>query len=95
MPKVAVVVDFTIIPEHVAAFEAAIRDHAAKTLATEPGCERFDVMRPVKTDNRFMLYELYRDEAAFEEHGKTPRLAALRETYKDWIEARKITLCHL
>ena len=50
MPKIAIVVEFHAKPGMLAAFEAHIRDHAAQTLATEPGCERFDVLRPLSAD---------------------------------------------
>lgn len=66
-------------PENVEAFkvEAAINARASNE---EPGCLRFDFLQQADTPTKFMLYEAYRDEAAFkEEHVKT-------EHYKRWLE---------
>jgi autoinducer 2-degrading protein len=95
MSQIAVLVEFNVKPEHRAAFEAIIREHAAKTKETEPGCRRFDVLIPKKDDGRVHLVEVYADDAAFKAHGEMPRLAQVRERYKDMILDRKITLCTL
>ena len=95
MSQIAVLVEFSVKPEHRQTFESIIRDHAAKTLETEPGCRRFDVLVPQKEDGRVFLVEVYADDAAFKSHGAMPRLAQVRESYKDMIIDRKITLCTL
>lgn len=95
MSQIAVLVEFSVKPEQRQAFERIIREHAAKTKETEPGCRRFDVLIPQKDDGRVFLVEVYDDDAAFKAHGAMPRLAQVRETYKDMITDRKITLCTL
>ena len=95
MSQIAILVEFSVKPEHRQSFEAIIRDHAAKTKETEPGCRRFDVLVPQKDDGRVFLVEVYADDAAFKAHSSMPRLAQVRETYKDMINDRKITLCNL
>ncbi len=95
MSKVAIAVEFHVKPEHRAAFERIIGEHARKTLESEPGCERFDVLIPKKDDGRVLLCEVYKDDAAFKAHGEMPRLAQVRESYKDMITDRKITVCEL
>jgi quinol monooxygenase YgiN len=37
----------------------------------EPGCELYVVNRSVEDPRRFLLYEQYRDEAAFQAHTET------------------------
>lgn len=93
MAKVAVVVEFDVKPDHRPAFEKIIREHARITKETEPGCVRFDVLIPKKEDGRIMLFELYADDKAFQDHSSAPRLAEVRERYKDMITGRRITLC--
>jgi autoinducer 2-degrading protein len=93
MSKVALVVEFDIKPAHRAAFEEIIRFHAKRTLDTEEGCVQFDVLIPQRDANKVFLFECYRDDAAFEAHGKSPLLAETREKYKDMIEDRRITVC--
>ena len=50
--------------------EASVRD--------EPGCLRFDICSVAGDDNRFVLYELYTDAAAFDAHKASPHFAAWR-----------------
>jgi (4S)-4-hydroxy-5-phosphonooxypentane-2,3-dione isomerase len=45
----------------------------------EPGCLRFDVNRSVEEPDRFVLYEEYVDDAAFEAHRVTPHFRSLIE----------------
>src|SRR3546814_827467 len=93
MSKIAIVVEFRVKPDHRRAFEAIIRGHPHKSCETDPGCVRFDVLIPKKEYGRVMLYELYADEKAFQDHSSAPRLAEVRERYKDMIAERSITIC--
>ena len=93
MGKIAISVEFDVKPERWDDFLAIMRAHAAKTKETEEGCERFDVMVPKNGDKRVLLFELYRDEAAFDVHRNAPRLAEVQASYKDMINGRKLTLC--
>ena len=74
-----------------------IREHARRALE-EPGCGRFDVPQPLNRDGapdetRVILCEVYRDQAAADEHGRNPRLAAVRDAHAPMIEDRRLTLC--
>lgn len=97
MPRIAVVVEFTLKPGSHAAFDAIIREHARRTLAEEPGCERFDVLQPVgragRDEGRVMLCEVYRDAAAFDAHARNPRLTTVRDAYAPHLESRTLTVC--
>ena len=93
MSKIALVVEFQIKSGCLDDFLGIIREHAAGTLADEEGCLQFDVLLPTEGGNRVLLYEAYRDDAAFEIHGNSERLAKTRSRYADMIEDRKITRC--
>lgn len=99
MAKVALIVEFHLKPGAHAAFDAIIRDHAAGTLADEPGCERFEVLQPKGKDgpdfSRVMLCEVYADDAALHAHTQNPRLARTRAAYETLIESRTIHVCAL
>ncbi len=99
MPRVGIIVEFRIKPGQHAAFDSLIREHAEKTLQEEPGCERFEVYQPVnkgvRDESRILLCEVYRDHAAFEDHGRNPRLAQVREAYAPLIESRTLHICDL
>ena len=58
-----------IKPENVDVFMRKL-DENAKAARSEPGCKQFEVLVDPKDSSRLMLYEVYKDEAAFEEHQK-------------------------
>ena len=43
-------------------------ENARGAVNDEPGCLRFDVIQDASDGNRIWLYEVYRDEAAFQAH---------------------------
>ena len=94
MSRIALVVEFDVKPEHREAFEKVIRSHAARTLEAESGCLQFEVLIPKEDTGKVFLFECYRDDDALKEHAKSPILAATRETYKDMITNRRITVCN-
>ena len=76
-------------PEHREAFVAATLENAKGTVG-EPGNLRFDVLQTADDPNRFLLYEVYRDEAGMEAHKQTAHYATWRDAVADWMaEPRK------
>ena len=73
-----VVVNVNVKPEAVAAFIAATQDNHRGTRA-EPDNLRFDVLRRADDPNRFVLYEVYRSEAAFTAHQQTAHYLSWKE----------------
>ncbi len=63
--------------------EAALGDADGST-RDEPGCYRFDVLQDDNDPNTIYFYEVYKDEAAFQEHTKQPHMIKWRDTVKDW-----------
>ena len=61
-----------IKPEHREQFLATMEETARRSVQEEAGCVRFDVFRDKGEVNRYLLYEVYVDEAAFEAHLATP-----------------------
>jgi quinol monooxygenase YgiN len=76
MSGYVILVDFLLKPGAKAEFRRAIDDNAKASCRTERGCSRFDVVEPRENADRILLYEIYDDRAAFEEHLKTSHLAA-------------------
>ena len=62
-------VQILIKPENVDAFMKKVLENAASA-RQEPGCKQFDVVVDPKDRTKVMLYEVYADEKAFEEHQK-------------------------
>ena len=50
----------------------------------EPGCLRFDVIQDANDENRIWLYEVYKDEAAFQAHTQAPHFIKWRDAVTDW-----------
>jgi len=71
MSGYVIMVDFRLKPGSLKAFRALIDENAVMSCATEAGCRRFDVIEPKSGSDRVVLYEIYDDRAAFEEHIKT------------------------
>jgi autoinducer 2-degrading protein len=63
-----------------------------KLVQTEPGCVRFDVQQSRKDPRRFMLYEIYRDEAALNTHRHTPHFLDYSPKIEDLQEHRESEL---
>ena len=90
----ALVVEFRIKPEHIAAFETAIIANARASTAREPGCRQFDVCRDPADDALFFLYELYDDDAAVQAHLRTPHFQQMNESTATWVETKTVWRYH-
>jgi (4S)-4-hydroxy-5-phosphonooxypentane-2,3-dione isomerase len=71
----ALVVSLKVKPDQRDKFLAAAEDDSICSPCDEPGCLRFDVLQDQADENHFFFYEVYRDQAAFQEHGKAPHYA--------------------
>lgn len=83
-------VEFQVHAPHVHAFEAAIRLNAATSLADEAGCRRFDVCTDPAAPGRFVLYEIYDDEAAVQAHLRAPHFARFDAESRPWVAAKHV-----
>ena len=78
----AIFVTINVKEEHLGEFTQASFGDAQGACRDEPGCFRFDINQDADLPTRFYLYEVYRDEAAFQDHIETPHL-------KKWISIVK------
>ena len=77
---IALWVKVRVKPEGRERFLKAIEVDALGSEKDEPGCYRFNVLQDQEDQNVYYFYEVYRDEAALEEHRKAPKhpLSALQ-----------------
>ncbi len=70
MSHYVITVEFDIDPRAEADFMTLMLENAEESVRAEPGCLRFDVLTPAETQTgkRVLLYEIYEDRAAFDEH---------------------------
>jgi (4S)-4-hydroxy-5-phosphonooxypentane-2,3-dione isomerase len=73
------IVSARVKPEQRGRFLEAIGDNAVSSVRDEPGCLRFDVVRDREDPDHYLLYEVYRDEAAFQAHRDTGHFTRWRE----------------
>jgi quinol monooxygenase YgiN len=83
---------FKVEPARVEAFRAAVLGQAAQSLANEAGCLRFDVSSDPEDETRFLLYELYTDQAAVDAHRETGYYDDFRGTVDPWTTSRDVTI---
>lgn len=85
-----VTVVFQVKPEAVEDFRAAILRHAKNSLEKEEGCRRFDVCVDDSRPNTIFLYEVYKDEAAFDLHRASDHLKNFGEISAPMVASREI-----
>lgn len=66
--RYAIIVEFGLNEGALQKFMPLMLANAKTSLEKEPGCERFDVLQKPAQPNEIVLYEIYRDRAAFDEH---------------------------
>ena len=76
-------------PDCVDRFKERIRRHAAASLAAEEGCLAFRTFQDRGDPTRFMMFEVYADEAADRAHRASPHFKALRAEIDGWVAGRE------
>ena len=90
MSEMAFYVMVEVDPAQRQAFDRTLAEHAAETLAEEEGCLAFDVYVDTKNPNRYLFYEVYADEAAFEVHRNAPLIERSRTTLDPAMTSRSV-----
>jgi (4S)-4-hydroxy-5-phosphonooxypentane-2,3-dione isomerase len=84
----SLVVHMTVRPGRREEFLAGMAANAEASVRDEPGCLRFDVCSVDGDENRFLLYELYSDAAAFAAHKSAPHFARWRTVAEQVLESQ-------
>ena len=79
MPKFAIVGSIEIAPGCMGQLLPLLMAHRGRCLKDEPGTLRFEVLQPLDDTTKVMLYEVHRDEAAFDAHWNGSSMARIRE----------------
>ena len=94
MPRLMIVVEFELKPQHTADFVKLMKSHAELSRA-EDGCQQFDVLQAQDDPNRVFFVEAWRDAEALAVHSKIPRMEQNRAVYSPWLNSRKGTRCNV
>jgi (4S)-4-hydroxy-5-phosphonooxypentane-2,3-dione isomerase len=79
MAKLAIMGTIEVAPEKRAHLLPLLMAHKVRSLRDEPGTLQFEIVIPRDDESRILLYEVYRDDAAFELHRNAPSIARWRE----------------
>ncbi len=89
MPLV-LLVEFLVRPGFAERFGELVLANAQASVAEEQGCRRFDVLVGPDDPRRFILYEIYDDQAAFELHLRSPHYLGFAAAIDGEIEERSV-----
>jgi quinol monooxygenase YgiN len=95
MSGFAIIVDFRLKPGAGGDFRRLVEANADASVRDEPGCRRFDVVVPRGDQNRVLLYEIYDDDAAFDDHCRTHHYARFDRESESLVEAKLVIRCDL
>ena len=90
MSRFAIIVEFTLHEDAVQKFIPQMLANAKASLDREPGCERFDVHHVAGQTHQIVLYEIYRNKAAFDEHLKTRHFLEFNAATAPLIKDKKL-----
>jgi autoinducer 2-degrading protein len=95
MPKLAIVATIEITPGRREEFLPLLMAHRTHCLKDEPGTLHFEVLVPRDDNSKVLLYEVYKDDAAFDVHFSGPSITRLREQAAGMIVKLQGTRCGL
>src|SRR5690606_22278121 len=80
---IVLVMQVHVIAEKREAFIELMKDVAMCSERDEPGCLRFDFLQDTVDPNKFIFYDVYRDEASKAAHRETAHYARYVEATKE------------
>jgi quinol monooxygenase YgiN len=88
--QLVLLVEFLVRPGFAERFGELVLANAQASIEQETGCRRFDVLVEPLNGRRFVLYEIYDDEAAFEQHLRSPHYRSFAAAIDGQIEERSL-----
>jgi quinol monooxygenase YgiN len=95
MPKLALVGTIEVAAARKDELVTSLKAHGARCLKDEPGTVQMEVLVPRDDDAKVLVYEVYRDDGAFDVHRNGPSLARWREETAGMIVKFSVTRCTL
>ncbi len=90
--RIAVIVEFGLrSAESLGAFRTLVDENARQSRSLEPGCRQFDVLVPDGASERVVLYEIYDDRRAFQDHLKTDHYQAFDRQSAHLVKSKSVT----
>ena len=95
MPKLAIVATIEITPGRREEYLPLLMAHRARCLKDEPGTLQFEVLVPRDDNSKVLLYEVYKDDAAFDMHFGGASITRLRKEAAGMTVGLQGTRCEL
>ena len=90
MSPLVILVEFVVKAGSADRFRELILANAGLSLKDEPGCRRFDVLAAPGDPQRFVLYEIYDDAAAFDRHLASAHYKTFAAATEALVETRSV-----
>ena len=87
----AITVEFELAAGRRERFLELVRENASTSVRLEPGCQRFDVLVPERSDVVF-LYEVYVTLEAFEDHLASDHFRAFDRATKEMVVTKTVAM---
>jgi quinol monooxygenase YgiN len=91
----AIIAYLTAKPGKEAEFKEKMTAQAKRCLANEAGCLQFDVVQDPKNPTRFVMLEVYKDDAAIQAHQDSQHFKDFRPVVGDLVADRKVEILHM
>jgi quinol monooxygenase YgiN len=91
----AILAYLTTKPGKEAEFREQMTAQAKRCLANESGCLQFDVVQDPKDATRFVMLEVYKDDAAIKAHQESQHFINYRPVVAELIADRKVEILHM
>ena len=91
----AILAYLTTKPGKEAEFQEKMTAQAKRCLANEPGCLQFDVVQDPKNPTRFVMLEIYKDDAAIQAHQDSQHFKDFRPVVNELVADRKVEVLNM
>ena len=78
-----------------AEFQEKMTAQAKRCLANEAGCLQFDVVQDPKNPTRFVMLEVYKDDAAIQAHQDSQHFKDFRPVVNELVADRKVEVLNM
>jgi quinol monooxygenase YgiN len=82
--------ELEIDPAQIERFNAAIREGVSTAVRVEPGVLALYAVLEKDHPNRVRVFEMYKDEAAYQKHLQTPHFRKFRDATDKMVKSRKL-----
>jgi quinol monooxygenase YgiN len=84
------IAELEVDPAQLESFKAAAKEVGETSVRVEPGCLVLYAVSEKENPGRVIVFEIYRDGAAYKKHVQTPHFKKFRATTDNMVKSRKL-----